>query len=147
MTTLNPGANTKDQRFYLTIENESWGEFEKVDGLKVKVDGEVTYYEPGSSFEAKAGGNFKIDDIALERHGKIGRDAPHAKKFLDAATKGQQLAGVGSYHDVQADGSISPTPTVSVNVVVNGCETGDVDSKSGDRMYKYTLGVNGAPIA
>lgn len=144
---LNPGANTKDQVFDLKIENASWGDFEKVDGLKVTIDGEVTFYEPGTSFESRAGGNFKIADINLERHGKLGRDAEHAAEFFKAATKGQQLTGTGSYFDITADGTQSATPTVTVNVVVNGVETGDVDSKSGDRMYKYTLGVNGAPIA
>lgn len=144
---LNPGANTKDQTLKVVIEGEDWKPFEKADGLKVTIDGEETWYEPGSAFETRGGGNFKIADIVVERHGKVGRDAVFAKKFFDAATKGVQLTGSASYHDITADGSQSASPHVSVNIVVNGVETGDVDAKSGARMYKYTFGVNGAPIA
>lgn len=146
MATLNVGSNTKDHVFLLTdSDGLKWGEFEEVGGLKVKIDGKVQFFEPGQSFETHAGGNFKIDDIECTRNGKHTTNAPFYKKFLDAAFKGMQIEATGSYHSRLANGTINPTPYVSLPVIIDGCELPDVKSASDKADFKLVLGANGAP--
>lgn len=141
------GANTKDHRAKLFVGKADWGEFEELPSPEISLDGEVRFRIPGSAFESSGGGVYTIEGVEGQRHWKYGRDEEHEKTFIDAATKAINLEGTISWYQVQPDGTLSSSPRLTCDCLIEKFKGPDANSGSEDAMLEIGLSIIGAPRA